>query len=108
MQVSEIRERFSQIEQSIDDAAQACRHTTTAPEELRSRVNELDREADQVRQLMASENDENRLRECVDRLEEAGDRAMQACRTARNLDQQLQVSLSQAHYAISTLKQQLH
>lgn len=108
MQAEQIRERFTRIEEWIDDAAQACRQSITVPEALRSCLNELDRKTDQAKQLVETENDQERIRQCVDKMEEAGDRAMQACRHAPDLDQQLQISLSQAHLEISTLKQQLH
>jgi ABC-type transporter Mla subunit MlaD len=108
MQVEQIRERFSRIEEWLDDAAQACRESNTVPDALRNCLDELDRESDQAKHLVETENDQERIRQSVEKLEAVGDRAMQACRQARNLDQKLQVSLSQAHFEISKLKQQLH
>lgn len=108
MQASQIQERFSNIEQCVDNAAIACQGSDAVPEELRNCLSELDRESDQAKQIVQSENNDERIRQCVDKLEEIGDRAMQACRQAGNVDPQVQTAVSQAHDAISTLKRQLH
>jgi len=54
-------------------------------------------------------NDESQLTSCIDRLEQTGDRAKQACKSAGGaVDPQLQSAVMQAHDQISSLKKQMH
>jgi hypothetical protein len=108
MQVGQIKERLVKIEQSVDQAAQACLLSPSVPDDLRGYIGDLERESDQVRQMIEVETAEDRLRECVDRLEDLGDRAMKACNTARILDDKVQRAVTEVHDMISTLKHQLH
>lgn len=108
MQASQVKQEYPRIEQFIDNAAQLCQTNRNVPEELRNCLSELDRESDQTMQVLEQEQDENRIVECVDRLEKLGDRAMQACRQAGNIDEQMQKAVQQAHDAISDLKHRLH
>lgn len=107
MQVNEIRQRFTQIEQTIDQAAQACQSSSNVPSDLKDCIQQLDQQSDQARQVMQSE-DENRIVECVDQLEDLSDQAMRACENAQNLDGNLRSAVQQAHSELSSLKHQLH
>ena len=107
MQTSEIRQRFQHIEQTIQQAAQACQSAGGVPTELKSCVQELDQKSGQARQTMQSQ-DENQLRQCVDDLEQIGDRAKDACERAGNVDVTVKNAVLQAHRELSDLKHQMH
>lgn len=108
MQMDQIRERFSQVEQCIDNAAQMCDMSSDVPDRLRTCLNELEQESDHAKQVAEQAQDEEEVRQCVSKLEKLGDRAMQACGQAEYVDQQVQNAVRQARKAISSLKQQLH
>jgi len=108
MQTSQIQERFSTIERCVDQAAILCRTNHAVPDELRECLTDLERESDEAKQIAQSETDDERIRQCADKLEELGNRAMQACKHAANVDPHVQNAVSQAHDAISSLKHQLH
>jgi hypothetical protein len=108
MQTSQIREEFAGIKQRIDNATTACQISNAVPDELRECLGELGRESDQARQVIEVENNENRIRQYVDRLEKLGDRAMHACRQDTNVDPQVADVVREAHDAISSLKHRLH
>jgi len=52
--------------------------------------------------------DEERIRQCVDQLEELSDEAEKAAERANNVDDQVKDAIMQAHSELSSLKQQLH
>lgn len=108
MQASQVKQEFPRIDQFIDNATQLCQTNRNVPDELRNCLSELDRESDQTMQVLEQEQNENRIVECIDRLEKLGDRAVQACRQAGNIDEQMQKAVQQAHDAISNLKHRLH
>jgi transcriptional regulator with PAS, ATPase and Fis domain len=105
---SQIRERFSQVEQCIDNAAQMCEMSSDVPERLRTCLNELEQESDHAIQVVEQQQNEEHIRQCVTKMEKIGDRAIQACSQADYVDQQVQNAVRQARKAISSLKQQLH
>lgn len=107
MQVNEIRQKFNHIEQTIDQAAQACRMSEGVPSELKQCIQELDQQSNQARQVMQSD-DESKIIECVEDLEELGDRAMRACENSQNIDDGLRDAVTQAHSELSDLKRRLH
>jgi methyl-accepting chemotaxis protein len=107
MQSSEINQRFTQIERNINQAAQACQSDNSVPQELRDYVRQLDQQSDQAKQALQSQ-DENRIRQSVDDLEQLGDRAEKACQRAGNVKDEIKNAVKQAHSALSDLKQQLH
>jgi hypothetical protein len=109
MQASQLRERFSQVEQCVDAAAQMCEMSTDVPERLRTALSELEQESDHAMQVAEQGQGDDQIRQCVSKLEKIGDRAMQACSQGGGyVDQQVQNAVRQARKAISTLKQQLH
>jgi predicted site-specific integrase-resolvase len=109
MQPSQVKEHFGAIDLRIDRAAQLCQTSTDVPEQLRESLSELSREADQALQMLATEKNDNRIIQCVDRLEKLGDRALHACAQAGNtMNEQVQAAVKEAHDAISDLKHRLH
>lgn len=109
MQTSQVKEQFSRIERSIDQAAQLCESANQVPEKLRSCIAKLDSESDQAKQMLSQETSDSEIIDCIDRLEELGDQAMEACKQGGNsVDPDLQHAVKQAHDELSSLKHQLH
>lgn len=109
MQPSQVKEVFGKVEQSIGKASELCQTSNKVPEPLRASLSELSRESEQAAQLLASEKNDNRIVQCVDRLEKLGDRAMHACTQAGStVDEQVQKAVKEAHDALSDLKHRLH
>jgi hypothetical protein len=108
MQANEIKQRFDHIERSVHQAAQACAADSNVPQDLKQCITQLDQKTTQAEQIMQSQ-DESRIRDCVDQLEELGDRAKMACqKSGGNINDQLKSAVMQAHSELSTLKHQLH
>lgn len=107
MQVNEIRQQFTHIDQVIDQAMQACSSESNIPQDLQQCLQQMDQESDQAQQVLQSQ-DENQIIQCVDSLEELGDRAMRACEQADGISDQIRSAISQAHQELSQLKHQLH
>jgi hypothetical protein len=108
MQMNQLRDRFSQVEQCIDAAAQMCEMSADVPERLRTCLSELEQEADHAIQVAEQGQSEDQIRQCVSKLEKIGDRAMQSFGQGDYVDEQVQNAVRQARKAISSLKQQLH
>lgn len=108
MQASEIQQRFSRIEQTVHQAAQACESATGVPMDLKDSIQQLEQKTQQARPMMQQPDDEQRVRQCVDDLEQLGDRARDACQQAGRVDDNLKNVVMQAHRELSDLKHQLH
>ena len=106
MQLSEVQQRFSRVEQCIDDASSACEQSASAPQQLKESIRQLDQRSDEARQYFQGQ-DESRIRQCVNELEELSDRALQACKQAGNIDSKLQQAVQQTHSELSNLKHQM-
>jgi hypothetical protein len=52
--------------------------------------------------------DQQQIIQCVDQLEQLGDRARDACQQSQSVDGQLKQAVMQAHDELSDLKRQLH
>lgn len=108
MQSNELQKRFSQVENSIHQAAQRCQTAQAVPMDLKDCLQQLDQQATRARNTLQSQ-DENQIRQCVDDLEQLGDRAKDACeQSSGNLDADLKSAIMQAHRELSDLKHQLH
>ncbi len=108
MQSGEIRQRFNHIEQTIHEASRACQSATPVPMDLKDCIQKLDQQSEQARDIIQQSQDENRIRQCVEDLEQLGDRAKAACEQAGNVDGKLKTAVMQAHRELSDLKHQLH
>ena len=109
MQMSEVKQRIDQVEQCADEAERAIQSGSVSSE-LRQSVDAMHQQARQAQQACSSQQqqgDESQLREVVMQLEQAGDRAMKACRDAGNVDQRVQQAIQRAHDEASNLKKQL-
>jgi uncharacterized coiled-coil DUF342 family protein len=107
MRANELQQRFSQVEQSIHHAAECCRSATNVPMDLKDSIQQLDQRTSQARNLMQSQ-DESRVQQCIDELEQLGDRAKDACEHSGNVDGELRDAVMQAHRELSSLKHQIH
>ncbi len=107
LQSSEIQKRFSHIQQTISEATRSCQSAQSVPQDLKSCVEEIDKECKSAQSAMKSQ-DEDRMRECIDSLEQMGDRAERACQKASNVDGNLKRAVSTMHSELSDLKRQLH
>lgn len=107
MQMNEIQQRMRHIEQTIHHAADACAHTDGVPMDVKDCVQRMDQRSHQIMQEMQSA-DEMRMMQCVDEMEEMGDRAKDACERAGRVNPELRQAVMQAHDELSQLKRQLH
>lgn len=110
MQMSEVKQRIDQVEQCADEAERAMQ-AGSVPGDLRQSVDAMHQQARQAQQACSSQQqqqgDQSHLRDVVMQLEQAGDRAMQACRNAGKVDPRLQQAIQRAHDEASNLKKQL-
>jgi uncharacterized protein Yka (UPF0111/DUF47 family) len=109
MQKEQMRETADRIEQCADEALQALQRAGGgAPDELRDCVKQMHQEARELRDVARQAGDEEQIAGRVARLEQTGDRAKQACRTAGSrIDPQLQSAVMRAHDEISSFKKQM-
>lgn len=108
MHANEVRQRFSQIEQTIHQASEACQQAGNVSTELKNSIQQLDQRSGKARQELQQSEDEASIRQCVDELEQLGDQAKGACERQGNVDAQLKNAVMQAHQELSELKHQLH
>lgn len=109
MQMSEVKQRIDRVEECVDEAERAVQ-AGSVPNDLRQSVDQMHQQARQAQQACSSQQqqgDESHLRDVVQQLEQAGDRAMQACRKAGNVDPKVQQAVQRAHEEASNLKKQL-
>ncbi|NPC54604.1 hypothetical protein [Caenimonas soli] len=109
MQPSEVKQRIDRVEQCADEAERAVQ-SGSVPSEVRQSVDAMHQQARQAQQACSSQQqqaDQGRLRDVVMQLEQAGDRAMQACRKAGNVDPKVQQAVQRAHDEASSLKKEL-
>lgn len=107
MQTNEIRQQLQHIGQTIHQAADACTHASGVPMDLKDCVQQMDQRSTQMEQNLQGA-DQDWMMECVEDLEEMGDRAKDACERSGSVDQQLRQAVMQAHSELSQLKHQLH
>lgn len=108
MQASELKQRIDRVEQCADQAERAMQ-AGSVQAELRQSVDAMHQQARQAQQACASgqQQGDQGLRDVVNQLEQASDRAMQACRNAGNVDPKLQQAVQSAHDEASSLKKQM-
>ena len=109
MQNEQMRQTAERIEQCADDALQAVQRAGDGtPDELRSCVKQMHQEARELRDVARQAGDQQQFAGRVERLEQTGDRAKQACRKAGSqIDPQLQSAVMRAHDEISSFKKQM-
>jgi hypothetical protein len=107
LQTSEIQKRFRAIEQTIDEASDACRADSSVSADLKQCVQWLDRQSAQARSVIDS-SDTTRMAQVVDDLEQIGDQAVRACKASTQVNPEVRNAIVKAHDALSDLKHQLH
>jgi uncharacterized coiled-coil DUF342 family protein len=107
LQASEIQQRMSHIQQTIGQAEKACASSADTPPELKACIQKLAKESKQADQVLKS-NDEARIIECVDRLEDMGDDAKRISRTEAHISPQVESAVTKVHAELSELKHKLH
>lgn len=104
MEVKQIKQQLTQVEQSIGRAMQALKNDDAAPSDLQQCVQELDGHARKAKQSQ----DERVLAQCVEEMEAASDRARDAVERTIKIDAQTRSAVLEAHNKLSSLKRQLH
>lgn len=107
LQANEIQQRFTHIQQSIQEAEQACKQAGDAPDEIRDCIEKLSREARQAQSIMQS-NDQQRIQQCVDNLEDMGDEAKRISRSLPTMPAHVEAAVTRVHAELSDLKHKLH
>lgn len=107
LQVTEIRQRFSQFQQTLREAEQVCHSIDSAPAELVECVERLARETDNAESVIQSD-DTSQIVQCVDALESISDEAKQVSRNKAQMPAHLESLVSKVHAELSQLKHQLH
>ena len=109
MQQEQLKQRIERLEQSADQAKQACQKAGNVPEDLKQCVMALHEQASATKHATQGQESAtpDSLRKDIVQLEETADRTMQACRNAGNVDPQLQQAVQRAHAEASSLKKEL-
>jgi chromosome segregation ATPase len=107
LQANEIQQRFTHIQQTIKQAEQACQKAGDAPAEIRQCIDKLSREAQQAQSVMQS-NDQQRIMQCVDKLEDLGDDAKRISRSLPTMPADVEAAVTRVHAELSDLKHKLH
>ncbi len=105
LQANEIQQRFTHIQQTIQEAQQACQQD--APNEIRDCIEKLSREAQQAQSVMQS-NDQQQMVQCIDHLESMSDEAKRISRSMPTMPAELETAVTRMHAELSQLKHQLH
>jgi len=108
MQIREIQQRFTHIEQTIQNAADACQRAILLPMQLKDCIQQLDEKSESAKQVIQQTEDQDTIRQCIDDLEELGDQAKDACERSDTVDENVKNAVMQAHRELSDLKHQLH
>jgi Zn-dependent oligopeptidase len=106
LQPAEIQQRFSHLQQTVNQAEDTCRNDQNIPNEIRDCIQKLARETSSAQRVMQS-NDESDIVQCIDKLESIGDEAKRVCRTAQP-SPQVQSMVMRVHDELSDFKHQLH
>lgn len=106
LQSAEIKQRFSHVQQVVNQAQEALRNDQNVPTEIRDCIEKLASETDRAQSVMQS-NDESGMIQCIDDLEAIGDEAKRVCTSTRP-SPQVQSVVVRVHDELSNLKHQLH
>jgi uncharacterized coiled-coil DUF342 family protein len=107
LQANEIQQRINHIQETIGQAEQAAMSSSDTPPELKACIQKLAQESKQADQVIKS-NDEKRIVECVDRLEDMGDDLKRMSRSDAHISPQVETAVTKVHAELSELKHKLH
>jgi len=109
LQAEEVRQRFVQIEKTIQQMSQACEKAGSGiPSDVKSSIQQLDQRSGKAKQELQQAQNDQAISKCVDELEMLGDKAKAACEKNGNVDAKVKQAVLEAHQALSQLKHQLH
>jgi len=106
LQVPEIKQRFSLVQQVINQADEVCQEDVSVPSEIRDCIHKLAEQTERAQSVMQSE-DQLDMIQCIDDLEAIGDEAKRVCTNTRP-SPQVQSVVVRVHDELSNLKHQLH
>jgi len=104
MELSQIKQELSQVEQAIHRAAQVVQTDSAAQAELRNYVKELDEKSKQAQQMQ----DPARLTQFIDAMEATGERAKSVCERNSKLATPTKSAIELACQRLASLKQHVH
>ncbi|MDL2354296.1 MAG: hypothetical protein QFF03_03460 [Pseudomonadota bacterium] len=107
LQANEIQQRISHIQQTIGQAEQACMASADTPPALKAHIQKMAREAKQADAILKS-NDQQRILECVDTLEDMGDDAKRMSRSDSHIAPSVESAVTKVHAELSELKHKMH
>ena len=107
LQANEIQQRFTHFKQTLEEAEKACQASQDAPAEVRNSIQRLAQELRQAESVMQS-NDQSRIIETVDRLEDLGDEVKRTSRSAPQMPAHLEAVCTRVHAELSDFKHKLH
>ena len=107
LQANEIQQRYSHLQQTIGEDEQACMAATDTTKEMRECIKRISGELKQARDVMQS-NDEARIVQCVDSLEDMGDEAKRISRSMPQMPAHLEAVVTRVHAELSDFKHKLH
>ncbi|WP_020655173.1 hypothetical protein [Massilia niastensis] len=106
LQPAEIKQRFSQVQQVVNQAESVCQSDQSIPSEIRDCIHKLADETGRAQSVMQS-NQESDIIECIDNLEAIGDEAKRVCRSAQP-SPQVASMVMRVHDELSDFKHKLH
>jgi pyrroline-5-carboxylate reductase len=107
LQANEIQQRFTHIQQTVGEAEQACQKSQDTPNEMRDCIQKISRELQQAQSVMQS-NDQQRIIQCVDSLEDLGDEAKRVSRSMPKMPADVEAAVTRVHAELSDFKHKLH
>ena len=107
LQANEIQQRYTHLQQTIGEAEQACKASQDTPPEMRDCIDRISREVRQAKDVMQS-NDEARIVQCVDRMEDMGDEAKRISRSNPHMPAHVEAVVTRVHAELSDFKHKLH
>jgi pyrroline-5-carboxylate reductase len=107
LQANEIQQRFTHIQQTIGEAEQACQKSQDTPTEIRDVIQKISREVQQAQSVIQS-NDQQRIIQTVDSLEDLGDEAKRVSRSMPKMPADVEAAVTRVHAELSDFKHKLH
>ncbi|HZH43809.1 MAG TPA: hypothetical protein VEY50_07005 [Lysobacter sp.] len=108
MRRDDLDRQFGQVRQAIGDAMSFCHERGAPSETLRRCIEDLDREADELSQVLRGDASHGDIVAGIDRMESMGDRALGALRQEGPVHPDLLDAVRRTHDELSRLKHQLH
>lgn len=107
MHTNDLEHRFYFVERAVRLTAQAASAEFGLPKELRDCIEQMDKRADQAREVFQSA-DETRIRKLVRDMDLLADRAKRICNYIPTLSGQIKGAVTHLHSQIQELKRDLH